>query len=189
MGLERRLRGVHSQPDAVSTPEAVRADFIVDFDDFFLAHYVRIARAIDRVIQDAARAEDLAVEAFWRLWKSPGIHGPSAPAWVHRTAVRLALDELRRRARRARYEQILGPFSTARGPDDLFSSSQTQGRVRAVLAALPRRDAELLLLRGDDYSYAELANTLGLSAASVGTLLSRAKQSFRKEYEKRYGKP
>ena len=61
--------------------------------------------------------------------------------------------------------------------------------MRAVLAAMSRRDAELLLLRSGDYSYDELANALVINAASVGTLLSRAKQAFRKEYVKRYGEP
>jgi RNA polymerase sigma-70 factor (ECF subfamily) len=56
-----------------------------------------------------------------------------------------------------------------------------------VLAALPKRDAELLLLRGDDVSYEELAATLSLSPASVGTLLSRARLAFRREYVRRYG--
>jgi RNA polymerase sigma-70 factor (ECF subfamily) len=59
--------------------------------------------------------------------------------------------------------------------------------VRAVLASMPRRDAELLLLRSDDMSYEELAAALSLNPASVGTLLSRARQAFRKEYVKRYG--
>ena len=56
-----------------------------------------------------------------------------------------------------------------------------------MLAALPRRQAELLLLRSDDGSYDELAAALSLNPASVGTLLARAKQAFRKEYVKRYG--
>jgi len=50
---------------------------------------------------------------------------------------------------------------------------------------LPRQ-AELLLLRSDGHSYDELAGSLSLNPASVGTLLSRAKQAFRKEYVKRY---
>jgi RNA polymerase sigma-70 factor (ECF subfamily) len=59
--------------------------------------------------------------------------------------------------------------------------------VRTVLAAIPKRDAELLLLRSDGSSYGELAGTLSINPASVGTLLSRARQTFRKEYVKRYG--
>jgi DNA-directed RNA polymerase specialized sigma24 family protein len=49
------------------------------------------------------------------------------------------------------------------------------------------RDAELLLLRADDFSYNAIAQSLGLNSTSVGTLLSRAQQAFRKEYVKQYG--
>ena len=51
-----------------------------------------------------------------------------------------------------------------------------------MLGALDPRQAELLLLRGSGLSYAELAAALELNPASVGTLLSRAQQAFRKEY-------
>jgi RNA polymerase sigma-70 factor (ECF subfamily) len=158
-----------------------------DFEAVFLAEYDRVARAVARITRDPARAEELAVEAFWKLWKTSRAHGPLAAAWLRRTAIRLALDELRRRARRARYEAVLPFLRSPRQPDDLFETSQEQGRVRAVLAALPRRQAELLLLRGDDGSYEELATVLSLNPASVGTLLARAKQAFRKEYITRHG--
>ena len=159
-----------------------------DFEAMFRSDYARIARAIARVIGDPARAEDLAVEAFWRLSRTPRAQGDNCGGWLYRTAVRLALDELRRRARRVRYEPLLGFFTTApRTPHDLFSTAETQGRVRAVLAALPRRQAELLLLRTEGISYEDLASALSINPASVGTLLSRAKGAFRKEYVKRYG--
>jgi RNA polymerase sigma-70 factor (ECF subfamily) len=45
----------------------------------------------------------------------------------------------------------------------------------------------MLLLRSHGFSYGELASILDLNSASVGTLLSRAQQAFRKEYVKRYG--
>jgi RNA polymerase sigma-70 factor (ECF subfamily) len=158
-----------------------------DFETVFLANYGRIARAIVRVIDDPARAEELAVETFWKLWKHPQAQGEAAGGWLYRTAVRLALDELRRRARRARYEQLLPFVRAPQTPHDLFSVTEEQGRVRAVLAAMDPRQAELLLLRSDGVSYDELASALALNPASVGTLLSRAKQAFRKDYVKRYG--
>ena len=49
------------------------------------------------------------------------------------------------------------------------------------------RQAELLLLRSHGLSYDEFASALDLNPASIGTLLSRAQQAFRKEYIKRYG--
>jgi RNA polymerase sigma-70 factor (ECF subfamily) len=109
--------------------------------------------------------------------------------WLHRTAVRLALDELRRRARQVRYERWLVWTQSTPQPDQLFAADQEQGRVRAALAAIAPRQAELLLLRHDGMSYQELASSLDLNPASVGTLLSRAQEAFRKEYIKRYGEP
>jgi RNA polymerase sigma-70 factor (ECF subfamily) len=129
-----------------------------------------------------------AIEAFWRLWRTPRAQGAQAGGWVYRTAIRLAIDELRRRARRARYEPLLTFFSRApRTPDELFSITEQQGRVRAVLAIIPAKQAELLLLRSDGVPYDELATVLSIHPASVGTLLSRAKAAFRKEYVNLYG--
>jgi RNA polymerase sigma-70 factor, ECF subfamily len=158
----------------------------LDFEAVFREDYRAVTQLIARVVRDSGRAEELAVESFWRLWKTPRAHGDSARGWLRRTAVRLAIDELRRRARHERYER-LWPFGRVKTPDELFLSSEEQGRVRAVLVALPRRDAELLLLRSDDASYDDLAALLSINPASVGTLLSRARQAFRKEYVKRYG--
>lgn len=152
----------------------------------FAAHYEPTARAIARVIRDHGRAEELAVEAFLKLSRNPNAQGDRVGGWLQRTAIRLALDELRRRARRARYEG-LWTWTRARQPDELFSAAQEQGRVRAVLAGMSARHAELLLLRHDGASYDELAISLDIHPASVGTTLSRAQQAFRKEYIQRYG--
>lgn len=177
---------MHAPTEAAEGTAAGLTSF--DFEAAFRSDYPRIARAIARITGDPAHAEDLAVEAFWRLWRTPQAQGESAGGWLYRTAVRLALDELRRRARRARYEPLLTLFSRSpRTPDDLFSASERQGQVRAVLTALPPSQAELLLLRSDGLPYDELATVLCLNPASVGTLLSRAKAAFRKEYVKRYG--
>ena len=161
-----------------------------DFETIFAAHYESTARAIARVIHDNGRAEELAVETFWKLSRNPQAQSERVSGWLHRTAIRLALDELRRRARRTRYEGLLAMLHMTghpRTPDELFSAEQEQGRVRAVLACMSLRQAELLLLRHDGASYDELASSLEIHPASVGTLLSRAQQAFRKEYIKRYG--
>jgi RNA polymerase sigma-70 factor, ECF subfamily len=58
-----------------------------------------------------------------------------------------------------------------------------------VLNAIDARRAELLLLRSHGLDYEEIACALGVNPNSIGTLLSRAQQAFRKEYLKRYGNP
>lgn len=158
-----------------------------DFEATFRAQYERIARVIARVVQDPARAEELAVEVFLKLWRNPRARGENAEGWLYRTAVRKALDELRRRMRRNRYEQLLGWLRPVPTPEQVRASNEEQQNVRLVLAAMEPRQAELLLLRSHGLSYDELASALDLNPVSIGTLLSRAQQAFRKDYVKRYG--
>jgi len=164
------------------------AESCVDIETVFRAHYERIARVIARVTGDPARAEELAVEVFLKLWRTPQAQSEKAGAWLYRAAVRRGLDELRRRTRWARYERLLGFVRrTPATPEEICAASEDQMRVRRVLAALDSRQAELLLLRSDGLSYGDVALALSLNPASVGTLLSRAQQAFRKEYIKRHG--
>jgi RNA polymerase sigma-70 factor, ECF subfamily len=159
-----------------------------DLETIFNAHYERIARVIARVIRDHARAEDLAVEVFLKWSRSPEAHGAKAAGWLFRAAERASLNELRRQARRRRYEGILRLVRLVPTPEQISVANEEQDQVRSVLAAIDPRKAEMLLLRSHGFSYSELASTLDLNSASIGTLLSRAEQSFRKEFVNRYGK-
>src|SRR4051812_10221322 len=158
-----------------------------DFEAFFHAHYDRIARAVARVVGDSARAEDLAVEAFWKLWQNPQAHGENAGGWLYRTAIRMGLNDLRRNARRNRYESQSEIGSGTLTPEEAHAAAEEREHVRLVLAALDERQAELLVLRSSGLSYEEVAVAADVNPASVGTLISRAQQAFRKEYLKQYG--
>jgi len=176
---------VNAQSEAVAESGASEAQF--DLESIFRAQYERIARVIARVVKDPARAEELAVEVFLKLWRNPQAHGDGAQAWLYRTAVRIGLDELRRQTRRGRYERVAAFLRRMPSPDELHAAREEKDRVRRVLAQVDQRQAELLILRSQGLSYEEVASALDLNPASVGTLLSRAQQAFRKEYIKRYG--
>ena len=158
-----------------------------DFEATFRAQYERVARVIARVVHDPARAEELAVEVFLKLWRNPQAQGEKCEGWLYRVAVRRGLDELRRRTRRSRYERLRAFFSRVPTPEDVRAATEDRERVRLVLSAIAPRQAELLLLRSHGLSYDELASALELNAVSIGTLLRRAQEAFRKEYLKRYG--
>jgi RNA polymerase sigma-70 factor (ECF subfamily) len=158
-----------------------------DFETAFHAHYGRIARVIARVIRDPGRAEELAVEVFWKFWRTPGAHGEQAGGWLYRAAVRTGLNELRRKARGNRHESLSDAAAQPATPEDVRAAREEQEKVRRVLAVLDARQAELLLLRSSGLSYGEVAAALELNPASIGTLLSRAQQAFRKEFIQRYG--
>jgi RNA polymerase sigma-70 factor (ECF subfamily) len=158
-----------------------------NFESLFYAHHQRITRMIARIIRDPGRAEEVAVEVFWKFWRSPIAHGSMAAGWLHRTAVRMSMNELRRQVRATRKEASARTTNEPPDPERLMAASQEQERVRLVLAKIRPRDAELLLLRNSGLSYEELAAALDLRPASVGTLLNRAQQAFRIEYVKRFG--
>ena len=174
-----------AQPEAV--PDAGIRGGEFDFDAVFLSHYPRLARIIARLTGDPARAEELAVDALWKLWRSPGVQGDAAGAWLYRTAVRLGLNELRGSSRRARHESLAAITQAFPDPEQARAAAEQQRQVREVLAALDPRQASLLVLRSSGLTYEEVAAALELNPASVGTFLSRAQQAFRKEYVKRYG--
>ena len=66
-----------------------------DLDAAFCAHYTKVFRIIARVVHDPARAEELAVEVFLKLWKKQLQPGANPEAWLYRVVVRTGLDELR----------------------------------------------------------------------------------------------
>lgn len=179
---------VNVQSEAVADANTTAAAF--EIEALFRSHYARVARIIERVIRDRGRSEELAVEVFLKLWRNQKAQHENVEAWLYRVAVRTGIDGLRRQTRRAHYERALAwirPRSTQANPEQAHLANEEQERVRSVLGAISPRHAQFLLLRSQDFTYDEIAAILNLNPASIGTLLSRAHASFRKEYIKRYG--
>jgi RNA polymerase sigma-70 factor (ECF subfamily) len=65
-------------------------------------------------------------------------------------------------------------------PLDWLLADERKTLVRKALARLPRRDAEILLLKyTEDWSYRELADHLGLTTSAVEARLHRAREKMR----------
>ena len=163
-----------------------------DLETIFCTEYRRIARVIARVTRDPARAEELAVEVLLKWARTPNAHGEHAPGWLYRAAVRTGLKELRGDVRRSRYERLFafvpaGRTNGSKTPEDVYATAEERKLVRAVLNALPWRQAALLLLRHEGLSYLELSAALHVNPNSVGTLLARAQRAFRREFVRRHG--
>jgi RNA polymerase sigma-70 factor, ECF subfamily len=178
---------VNTRDEAIAETAAGGA---YDFESVFHHYYARIGHAIVRIVRDPARAEEIAVETFWKLWRNPkAARGGRAGGWLYRTAIRMALDDLKKEARRLRRESAQPGRVPAQTPEEAHSATEERNRVRLVLASINGKQAELLLMRNNDLSYAEVAAALDVNPASVGTLISRAQQAFRKEYVNQYGEP
>jgi RNA polymerase sigma-70 factor (ECF subfamily) len=160
---------------------------IIGIDDLFAENYKPLTRVIYRVLGDTAASEEVAAEAFWKLHRNPPSTESNLAGWLYRTGLRLALDSLRKRKRRANYESHAPGPTPLPSPEDAVGRREQQFRVRQILAALNPVQSSLLILRSEGYSISEVANILALNPNSVGTLLARADSAFRKEYVNRYG--
>jgi len=72
--------------------------------------------------------------------------------------------------------------SRERDPLDWLLADERKAMVRQALQQLPRRDAEVLLLKySEDWSYRQMAEHLGVSESAVEARLHRARQKMRSE--------
>jgi RNA polymerase sigma-70 factor (sigma-E family) len=147
-----------------------------EFRDVFDRLYP-LARAIaQRVTRDRDRAEEIAAEALTRLfvrwaWLA---RRPHRDAWVLRVTTNLAIDAVRRQARRP------VPNSDA-PPSDPVVLIADRMELAGALRRLPRRQREVVALRYlADMSEQQVAELLGVSGGSVKTHLHRGLSALRK---------
>jgi RNA polymerase sigma-70 factor, ECF subfamily len=172
------------------TTETSPQDGTAEFDAVFLEHWQPICRVLVRLVGDHAEAEDLALQAFWQLYRRPPSNdrAQNVGGWLYRVATNLGLNALRARKRRNRHEEQAARQELEKSPVDAFDrvvAEEEQRKVREVLATIETRQAQLLLLRHSGMTYAQVANALGLSAHSIGTLLARAEREFEKRYREK----
>lgn len=155
------------------------------FEALFVQYYTRVYAVLFRLVGDRAEAEDLTLETFWKLWQQPPPHADNLAGWLYRVATRLGYNALRAAQRRQRYEQAAGEtieLDAGADPAEEAERALKRARVRAVLARMSERDAQLLMLRYAGLAYKEIATALGVSPTSVGTLLMRAEAEFENLY-------
>ena len=154
----------------------------LDFDEAFVVLFKtelpRLFRYLDRLSGEPDLAADLAQEAFIRLYRR-GVLPDRPEVWLVTVALNLFRNARSTSSRRLRLlSRWTQPSESSEAPQEVSESES----VRAALRHLPQRDREMLLLRAEGYSYREIATTLDLNEASIGTLLARAKRAFREAY-------
>jgi RNA polymerase sigma-70 factor (ECF subfamily) len=138
-----------------------------------------VFKAAFRVLGDASLAEDVQQEVFLRLLERPPANVASWPAYLTATAVRAAIDQLRRQQR---WWRVL-PMWRAQAPSEAASAEQVgldaeqAQRLRHALAELPRREAQCFSLRYlQGLDIAEIALALELSPNNINVILHRARR-------------
>ena len=93
--LEGVIQGIQASKEPGATSRSISPQ---TFDELFLSTYPSIVGILRRMLGDCGRAEELANEAFLRLYSTalPPSAKQNVPGWLYRTAMNLGIDDLAR---------------------------------------------------------------------------------------------
>lgn len=142
----------------------------------------RLLALAGRMLGEASEAEDVAQEAMIRAWRHAGAWRPG-PArfdtWLHRVALNLCYDRLRRR-REVITDQPPEQADDGPAPDRGLEARDVGVRVAAAMRALPDRQREAVTLcHYQELSNIEAAAAMGVSVEALESLLSRGRRALR----------
>ncbi len=131
------------------------------------------------LLADAAEAEDVAQEAFLRLWQNQAsIDGDGTRPWLLAVTRNLCLDRLRRKPGLEAIEDTPGPEDS--GPRDVLDQAQLADRLRTAIEGLGEPYRSLVVLRDmQQNSYADIGTIMALSPEQVKVYLHRARLQLR----------
>jgi RNA polymerase sigma-70 factor, ECF subfamily len=160
---------VESMPLATAAP-------VEGFAELYERTFPRVYAYVASLLRDRSAAEDVTAQAFERAYRKRRTYRAargSMDAWVFGIARNAALDELRKRKRRAVLEGDPEDTSSI-PPEDAAELALRRETVRAALASLDGQERDLIALKfAGGLSNGEIARVLRMSESNVGTRLHR----------------
>lgn len=155
-----------------------------DHDAFSLLvhrHTPRMYALARRISGVSAEAEEIAQEAFLRVWINAAAWSPQKgtfAVWLGRIVVNLCID----RRRRDRYETWGDdePLIQAADLESVLTQQQQAEQIASAVEELPMRQrSALVLCYYEGFSNAEAAEILEISVGALEALLVRARRTLR----------
>ncbi|MGD9126691.1 MAG: sigma-70 family RNA polymerase sigma factor [Planctomycetia bacterium] len=191
MAMDKPSNANRQASNAGPEPEKPDGSLAIDWPVVLAEHdrwlrtiiYTRVGEpeAVDEVMQEVSMAA---------VRQAAPLRDPSKVApWLYRLAVTQCLLYRRKMGRRRkltdRFAEDRQPVeSDNREVDPLgwLLADERRQLIRTAVARLPKRDAEILLLKyTEDWSYRDLAGHLGISESAIEARLHRARARLRKE--------
>jgi RNA polymerase sigma factor (sigma-70 family) len=159
------------------------ADRRAAFEALLRQYLPALRRLIGSYTRDAAGQDDLLQEIAMGLWTAlPRFRGDASErTFLYRVAHNTAITYVSRQHRRATREQtgdlpdVPTPAAT---PESSALGAERRARLWAAVGALPLVDRQVVVLHLEGLSAAEIEAVTGLSAGSVATRLTRARQKL-----------
>jgi RNA polymerase sigma-70 factor (ECF subfamily) len=142
----------------------------------------RMLALAQRMLGDAAEAEDVAQDAMLRAWKQAPRWTPGQAkfdTWLHRVGLNLCYDRLRRRRETPTATPPDRP-DPGPAPDRGLLAADVGVRVDAALARLPERQRDAIVLcHYQELTNIEAAALMSVSVEALESLLSRGRRALR----------
>lgn len=142
----------------------------------------RVVSQATRMLGNGAEAEDVAQDAFMRLWRAASTwrQGEArVSTWLYRVTSNLCIDRLRTRRGSVGLDDVAEPADSTPGA---LETMQTAARHRALsnaLARLPERQAQAVSLRHlEGLSNPEIAEIMEIGVEAVESLVARGKRAL-----------
>jgi len=157
------------------------------FRELVLEHSHAMFRLAWRLTGDQSIADDIVQDAFIKAWSKIGAFRmeSSFRSWLHRITVNTAMDHLRKKARRERFETEEPAYEKLQqvhevGAPELQIDFQQQ--TRSALMNLSETERSALLLRHfEGHSINEIAQILNLTSGACKQAVFRAVKKMRIE--------
>jgi len=158
----------------------------------------RMHYTVLNILQDPDDAEDALQETFIQVYESIGGFKAesSLTTWVHKIAIRKALEKLRKRRTRQRIQSIIPWWmpeekrSVDVGEINPGIGAENKEKATALykaIAQLPeKQQLAFTLIRIQGIKYEEATEIMGLGVKAIESLLSRAKENLKQHLEKYY---
>jgi RNA polymerase sigma-70 factor (ECF subfamily) len=144
-------------------------------------HLGRVVTLAARLLGERAAAEDVAQDTFLRLWKHAARWQPNArlATWLHRIALNLCLDRLRR-ARELALDDVAEPMDPKPSPVAHLQARDIGRHVNDALAELPAQQrVAITLCHYEGLRNREAAEMIGVSVEALESLLARGRRALR----------
>ena len=173
----------------------VRAGDSASFEELLRRYRVPLVSYFRRMLRDPALAEDLAQEAFLRVYKARARYRPDArfTTWLYRIATNLALNAIRDRKEISPAgdgessdgeAELLPVVDSKPTVEQLLIESHRVRLIRDAIQALPENQrAAVILHKYQELDYRQIAKILGVSVSAVKSLFFRAYESLRVRLE------
>ena len=150
---------------------------VVNVETLYQSHHRELVQYVTNLTGNPEDADDVAQETYLRLVRRPPADERDLRAWLFRVATNILRDQWKHERHERRLDQM--PDRAPMGdppptPDVYVERSEARVRLAHILEPLSVKERTALLMREAGFAHREIAEAVGTTTRSVGTLIARA---------------